>query len=174
MDDKNTALLEKMLDPEEKEAYFFADKLGKNADEETRDRLLELIQGNQWESAYLACRALAQSEFADLGLQATLEAVFDKRNKGVQGAFVQVLEHYNLEHSFVDVLKIYLFGNFKASQLAESYLNEVEFDITPRTIRKAEKHWKHYLHNPEDEGSTQIKRDFVEPMLQEMRDLFSE
>ncbi|WP_373398515.1 hypothetical protein V8V91_01870 [Algoriphagus halophilus] len=50
----------------------------------------------------------------------------------------------------------------------------MEFEITPKTIRKAEKHWNHYLHNPEDEGSLAIKKSEVEPMLLEMKELFSE
>ena len=174
MDEKLVAYLEKMIDPDEKEAYYFADKLGEKADEEVKDKLLVLLRGDHWEHAYLASRALAKSPFKEEGLEATIEAVFDKKFKSVQGAFAQVLELYNLEFKFVDILKIYLFGNFKASQLAEGYLNEVEFDISPRTIRKAEKHWNHYLHNPEDDGSLQIKKDFVEPMLLEMKDLFSE
>lgn len=174
MDEKPVAYLEKMIDPDEKEAYYFADKLGEKADEEVRDRLLGLLRGDHWEHAYLASRALAKSSFNEEGLEATIEAVFDKKFKSVQGAFAQVLELYNLEFKFVDILKIYLFGNFKASQLAEGYLNEVEFDISPRTIRKAEKHWNHYLHNPEDDGSLQIKKDFVKSMLLEMKDLFSE
>jgi hypothetical protein len=53
-------------------------------------------------------------------------------------------------------------------------LDSVEFDITPRTIRKAEKHWNHYLHNPEDEESVALKKLEVEPMLQELKDLFEE
>lgn len=174
MDEKLQAYLDKMLDPNEKEAYYFADKLGEKGDENSRNALLELIAGDNWEHAYLASRAVANSKYQEAGLDETLKAVFDKRHKGVQGAFTQVLELYNLEFKFVDIFKIYLFGNFKASQLAEGYLNEVEFDISPRTIRKAEKHWKHYLHNPEDEGSLQIKRDYVEPMLLEMKQLFSE
>ncbi len=174
MNDKLTALYEKMTDPKEGEAFKYADLLGQNADEETRDVLVALIEGDDWEKGYLASRALAKSNFHDIGLESTIKAVFDKNNKNVQGAFTQVLEHYNLELKFVDLLRIYLFGNFKASQLAETYLNEVEFDLAPRTLRKAEKHWKHYQHNPEDEGSMEIKRRFVEPMLQEIKELFLE
>jgi hypothetical protein len=84
------------------------------------------------------------------------------------------MEEFDLSERFVDIFKIYLFGNFKASTLAKSYLDEVEFDITPRTIRKAEKHWQHYLHNPEDEESVNLKKSEVEPMLLEMKQLFSE
>ena len=74
---------------------------------------------------------------------------------------------------FVDIFRVFLFGNFKASTLAKDYLDSVEFEITPRTLRKAEKHWNHYLHNPEDEGSLILKKAEVEPMLEELKALFS-
>ncbi len=172
MDEKAEYLIKRMTDPEEKEAFSFADKLGEVMTEESAQAMIDLISGDDWEKGYLASRAMSKSNYSNAGLKATIEAIFDKRNKDTQGAFTQILERYNLEDKFVDILRIYLFGNFKASQLAETYLNEVEFDVTPRTIRKAEKHWNHYLHNPEDEGSVEIKKLFVEPMLQEIRDLF--
>ena len=174
MEEEIQKLMDRMCDPNESNAYFFADKLGKAADENTKDKLIELVKGDKWEVAYLASRALSASRFNEEGLDAVLEAIFDKKNKAHQGAFVQIMEEFDLSERFVDIFKIYLFGNFKASTLAKSYIDEVEFDITPRTIRKAEKHWNHYLHNPEDEESLALKKLEVEPMLQELKDLFEE
>lgn len=162
-----------MCDPKESEAYYFADKLGSVANEEAKDKLIEVVKGDNWELAYLACRALSKTMFQEEALDVIFDAIFDKKNKSVQGAFVQILEDFDLSDRFVDVFKVFLFGNYKASTLAKVYLNEVEFDITPRTIRKAEKHWNHYLHNPEDEGSVELKKSEVEPILHEMRELFS-
>ncbi|SFN91061.1 hypothetical protein SAMN04488519_102414 [Algoriphagus ornithinivorans] len=173
MDQDIERLFEKMCDPNESEAYLFADKLGLKADEEAKNRLIEMIKGDNWEVAYLACRALSKTHWQEEALDAIFEVIFDKKNKNLQGAFVQILEEYNLSERFVDVFRVYLFGNFKASTLAKDLLDQVEFEITPRTIRKAEKHWNHYLHNPEDEGSVSIKKSEVEPMLLEMRELFS-
>jgi hypothetical protein len=172
MQEEIQKLFDRMCDPKESEAYHFADKLGGMADEEIKDKLIELVKGDSWEVAYLACRALAKTSFQEEALDAIFEAIFDRKNKSVQGAFVQILEEYDLSHSFVDIFRVYLFGNFKASTLAKDYLDEVEFDISPRTIRKAEKHWNHYLHNPEDEGSVLLKKSEVEPMLKEMKELF--
>ncbi len=174
MEEEVQKLLDKMCDPIESNAYFFADKLGKVADEDVKGKLIELVKGDNWEHAYLASRALSVSNFNEEGLDAILEAIFDKKNKANQGEFVQIMEEFDLSGRFVDVFKIYLFGNFKSSTLAKSYLDEVEFDITPRTIRKAEKHWNHYLFNPEEEGSVILKKSEVEPMLQEMKQLFLE
>ena len=162
-----------MCDPKEDEAYHFADKLGAMADEETKNHLITLVKGDNWEIAYLACRALSKTQWNEESLDAVFEAIFDKKNKSVQGAFSQILEEFDLSERFVDIFRVYLFGNFKASTLAKDYLDSVEFDITPRTIRKAEKHWNHYLHNPEDEGSLALKKSEVEPMLSELKELFS-
>src|SRR5690606_3244785 len=127
-------LINKMSDPSEKEAYFFADKLGKIIDEEGKDQLIALIKGDNWEVAYLACRALSKSTYSQEALEAVFDAIKDKKNKAHQGAFVQILEEFDLSHSFVDIFRIYLFSNFKASTLAKSYLDQVEFEMTPRTL----------------------------------------
>lgn len=173
MQEEIQKVLNRMCDPKEDEAYHFADKLGAMADEETKNHLITLVKGDNWEIAYLACRALSKTQWNEESLDAVFEAIFDKKNKSVQGAFSQILEEFDLSERFVDIFRVYLFGNFKASTLAKDYLDSVEFDITPRTIRKAEKHWNHYLHNPEDEGSLALKKSEVEPMLSELKELFS-
>lgn len=173
MSEEIEKLFARMTDPKENDAYHFAEKLGKMADEEVKNRLIDLVKGDHWENAFLAGHSLAKTQWNEESLDAIFEAIFDRKNKSVQGELVQVLEEFDLRERFVDLLKVYLFGNFKASTLAKDLLDSVEFDITPRTIRKAEKHWNHYLHNPEDEGSLAIKKLEVEPMLQEMRELFN-
>lgn len=174
MEEEIQRLFDRMCDPEEKDAYFFADKLGQKADEKIKDELVELLKNDSWEKGYLAARALSKTPFQKEALDGIFEVIFEKKNRAFQGAFVQILEEYDLSDRFVDLLKVFLFGNFKASSLAKSYLDSVEFDITPRTIRKAEKHWNHYLHNPEDEASVSIKKAEIEPILQEMKELFKD
>lgn len=174
MQEETQKLFDKICDPNEKEAFYFAEKLGRIDSEEVRDQLIELVKGDNWEVAYLACKALSKTSFNKESLDAIFEAIRDKKNQKHQGAFVQILEEFDLSESFVDIFRVYLFGNFKAETLAKDYLDSVEFDITPRTIRKVEKHWNHYLHNPEDEGSIAIKKAEIEPMIQEMKELFSE
>ena len=172
MQEEIQSLFKKITDPNEQDAYHFADKLGAMADEQAKDKLLELVKGEDWEIAYLACRALSKTSWNEEALDAIFEKIYDRKNKSFQGAFVQILEEFDLSNRFVDVFRVYLFGNFKASTLAKDYLDGIEFEISPRTIKKAEKHWNHYLHNPEDAGSLEIKKTEVEPMLQEMKALF--
>lgn len=174
MDEEIQGLINRMSDPNEKEAFYFADKLGKNLDVNGRDKLIELVRGDSWEIAYLACRALSQSSFNEESLDAIFEAINDKKNRPQQGAFVQILEEFDLSQRFVDIFRVFLFGNFKAQALSKMYLDEVEFDMTPRTLRKAEKHWNHYLHNPEDEGNLELKKLEVEPIFAEIRELLAE
>ncbi|MFC5623541.1 HEAT repeat domain-containing protein [Algoriphagus winogradskyi] len=174
MDEEIQSLIKRMSDPNEKEAFYFADKLGKKLDETGKNAVIELVKGDNWEVSYLACRALSQSPYNEESLDAIFEAITDKKNRAHQGAFVQILEEFDLSLRFVDIFRVFLFGNFKAQSLAKMYLDEVEFDMTPRTLRKAEKHWNHYLHNPEDEGSLQLKKLEVEPILEEIRELFTE
>jgi len=172
MQEKIQSLFNKITDPNESDAYHFADKLGSIADEDAKNKLIELVSAEDWEVAYLACRALSKTEWNEEALDAIFEKIHDRKNRAFQGAFVQILEEFDLSNRFVDIFRVYLFGNFKASTLAKDYLDGIEFEISPRTIKKAEKHWNHYLHNPEDEGSLEIKKSEVEPMLKEMKELF--
>ncbi len=174
MDEEIQGLIKRISDPNEKEAFYFADKLGTKLDENSLAEVSKLVKGDNWEIAYLACRALSKSSFNEQSLDVIFEAIYDKKNRTHQGAFVQILEGFDLSLRFVDIFRVYLFGNFKAQTLAKMYLDEVEFDMTPRTLRKVEKHWNHYLHNPEDEGSLELKKQEVEPILDELRELFSE
>lgn len=173
MDEKIERLFEKMLDPNESEAYAFAEKLGACADESSKPSLMELVRGDNWEHAYLAIKALSKSPWNDESLSVVFEAIFDRKNSSHQGAFVQLLEDFDLQDQFVNVFRVYLFGNFKASTLAKMYLDEVEFEISPRTIRKAEKHWNHYIHNPEDPESMHLKKSEAEAILKELKELFA-
>ncbi len=172
MNEELQKLFDRMCDPKESEAHHFAEKLGSKADEETKNKLIELVKGDNWELTFLAAKALSKTPWNSESLEAIFGAIFDKKNKSLQGTFVQLLEDFDLSESFVDLFRVYLFGNFKASTLAKEYLDSVEFDITPRTIRKAEKHWNHYLHNPEDPDSVVIKKMEVEQMMKELKDLF--
>lgn len=175
MQQKVQDLFRKMCDKDEAEAFVYADQLAKIGSEEVLSKLLELLRSEDFDDAYLAARALSKMENNQAALEPLLEVIHAKSNQNRNGGFVEMLEGFDLSDSFVDLFRIYLFGNFKASLLAKALLDSVEFDITPRVLKKAEKHWKHFTNNTNAESDEfMLKKDEVETMLQEMRDLFDD
>ncbi|WP_194775849.1 HEAT repeat domain-containing protein [Pararhodonellum marinum] len=167
-------LIEKMCDKNESEAYRYADKLAEIGGEEVLDELLVILKGEDLENAMLAARALSSMKDNQNALDPLLELIHDKSLRYQNGMFVQALEGFDLSQKLVDVFKIYLYGNFKSSLLAKEYLDHVEFDISPRTIRKMEKHWNHYQHNSPEDEAFELKKLEVEEMIGEMKALFDE
>ncbi|WP_215226117.1 HEAT repeat domain-containing protein [Echinicola shivajiensis] len=167
-------LIQKMCDKQEEEAYVYADQLAEIGGEEVLQKLVLVLKGEDIESGYLAARALSAMEDNQAALEPLLEVIHDKNNKMKNGTFVQALEGFDLSSKFVDVLRLYLFGNFKASFIAKDYLDYTEFDITPRTIKKAEKHWNHFQNNSKHDESFDIKKEEVESILSDLKSMFEE
>lgn len=174
MNDNIENLLAKMCDKQEEEAFKYADMLAEIGGEQVLKKLIPLIKSNDIEYVYLAARALAKIDGNQAALEAVMDAIHDKGNRHQNGALVQALEGFDLSSSFVDLLRIYLFGNFKSSLLAKEYLDYVEFDITPRVIKKAEKHWNHFVNNSKHDEEYRIKKTEIEEMLSEMKGMFEE
>ena len=53
--------------------------------------------------------------------------------------------------------------------MAKGYLDFKEFDITPRVIKKAEKHWNHYSNNIKHDEVYEIRKSEVDAMLADLR-----
>ncbi|AWW28746.1 HEAT repeat domain-containing protein [Echinicola strongylocentroti] len=174
MADNIDLLIQKMCDKQEDEAFIYADKLAEIGGEEVLYKLIEVLKGEDYESAYLAARGLSAMEQNEAALDPLLEVIHDKSNKMRNGNFVQALEGFDLSGSFVDILRIYLFGNFKSSTLAKEYLDYTEFDITPRVIRKAEKHWHHFQNNSANDQAFEIKKQEVEDIMTDLKGMFEE
>jgi predicted DNA-binding protein len=167
-------LIQKMCDKDEAEAYIYADKLAQIGTKEVIQALLEVLKSEDIEDAYLAARALSRMENNQEALVSLFEVIHDKKNQNRNGGFVQMLEGFDLTESFVDILRIYLFGNFKASQLAKDFLDSVEFEITPRVLKKAEKHWNHFKNNVNPNSDDfEIKKAEVEEIFQEINELLN-
>jgi hypothetical protein len=167
-------LIHRMCDPQEEEAFKFADQLAKIGGQEVLQALVPLLDSDDIQCSSLAARALSKMNDNDEALDPLLDAIHDKKNKNQNGALVESLEGFDLSSKFVDILRIYLFGNFKASTFAKEYLDYVEFDITPRVIKKAEKHWNHYTNNSKQDEEFELKKEEVETMLSEMKAMFEE
>lgn len=168
-------LIQKMCDKNEAEAYRHADKLAALGTEEVMQALLEVLTSEDLDDAYLAARALSKMDNNQMALVSLFEVIHDKKNQSRNGGFVQMLEGFDLAESFVDLLRIYLFGNFKASLLAKEYLDTIEFDITPRVLKKAEKHWNHFINNVNPNSDDfEIKKAEVEEILFEIKELLND
>lgn len=164
-----------MCDKDEAEAYVFADRLAKIGTEEVLNELLIILKSGDMDNAYLAAKALSQMKENQKALDELLEVIHDKKNQQQNGGLVQMLEGFDLSDKFVDIFRIYLFGNFKASLFAKEYLDTVEFELSPRVLKKVEKHWTHYLNNsnPHDE-EVKAKRTEAEEIIKEIRELLTD
>jgi hypothetical protein len=175
MEKNISVLLSKMCDKNEDESFVYADQLAEIGTEEVVDELIKVLKGEDIENAYLSARALSKIENNQKALEPLLELIHQKSMQNKNGAFVDALEGFDLSEHFVDVFRIYLFGNFKSSHLAKEYLDFVEFNVTPRVVKKAEKHWLHFLNNisPNSDDFI-IKKIEAETILNEIKNLFDE
>ena len=173
MENKIDFLIERMTDKEEKEAFKYAEELAAIGTEEVYQKAIELLKSKDWEVAYLSAKVLGKMEQRDEALDTLMEVIHDRDNSTRAGELVEALGVFDLSNHFVDVLRIYLFGNYKASVLAKEYLDHTEFDITPRMIKKAHKHWHHYQNNVKKDEAYEIKEKEVKAVFDDLHDLFS-
>jgi len=167
-------LFERMLDKNEQEAYKYAVRLAKTGDRNVFDKAIELLKGNDMEAAFLATQVLANMDNRQEALGSLLDAIHDHKNRHRNGALVASLEAFDLGEKFVDILRIYLFGNFKSSSLAKDYLDHTEFDVTPRVLRKAKKHWQHFKNNSNQDEAFEIKNAEVQEIFHDLDTLLGD
>lgn len=173
-EEKINGLLEKMLDKEQEEPLKYGEHLARIGGPELRQRLIRLMKEGDMEQAFLGGKTLSMMpEEKDKSLDALLEVIHHPANHPHNGGLVSLLDEFDLSQKFVDLFRIYLFGNFKASALAKVHLDYTEFDISPRTLKKAEKHWKHFLHNASHDEAFELKKEEAETILKELEDLLS-
>lgn len=174
MNDTTQNLIEKMCNKEEDNAYFFADKLATLNSPDSIPPLIELLTHEDHEIVYLAARSLGKMQDNQAALEPLLERIHNPKNKNTNGALVQTLDGYDLTDYFVDLFRIYLFGNFKSSALAKEMLDTLEFNMTPRVLKKLNKHWNHYQNNS-DQNSEEyhLKKAETEEMFEEINEILS-
>lgn len=162
-------LLVRFLDKNTETPLYFGEKLAKIGTEEVKERLLEVVRGEDMDNAYLAVKALSLMDNKEGVLETVFAVIHRPMNRDRNGGLVSLLEDFNLSEHFVDIFRVFLFGNFKASTLAKNYLDYVEFEITPRTLKKAEKHWSHFLSNASNDEAFELKKAEGEEIVQEIR-----
>src|SRR5690606_24738774 len=167
-------LIKKLTDKEEKDAFKYAEKLADIGTDEVFDAVVDLLENEDWEIAYLAAKTLGKMEQKEKALDSLMDIIHNRDHITRSGELVEALEAFDLSNHFVDVLRIYLFGNYKASVLAKEYLDHTEFDVTPRIIKKAKKHWHHYQNNVKKDAAYDLKKEEVNAIFQDLDNLFQE
>ncbi|MCP4520402.1 MAG: HEAT repeat domain-containing protein [Cytophagales bacterium] len=124
-------------------------------------------------------RDVAAVTLAKSGDERTVEPLFEaihkKENENTRGVLVGCLETFEIDSYFVDVFKLFLFGNFKVSAFALDLLNHKSFDIRQRTLKKASKALHHYSHNiGKDDEAAQGKLQEGTEILKEIEELLQE
>jgi hypothetical protein len=81
-----------------------------------------------------------------MGLEPLLDAIKSKDNSSIAGELMMAMEGFDVSGI---VCRVYSGSIFlvaiKYLVLAKEQLDFSEFDITARVIKKAEKHWNHYI-----------------------------
>ena len=167
-------LFETLFTDQEGDTFKVADQLAMCTQPWVREKLLTLLSDERYDIQYLAARAISKMPSRQEVLPQVFEAIHSHQNQGRNGAIVEILEEFDLSDHFVDILRLYLFGGFKVLQIAKELLDFTEFDITPRVIKKAEKHWKHYQNNSPRNDEYEMKRREVEQIFTDLKAMFSE
>ena len=167
-------LIDKMTADSANKAYDFSDQLARIGGKDVLAKMIELLQADNGDVQYLASRTLGLMKDHEEALSPLLEAIFDNKNKNIQGMLAEYLDEYDCSQKFVQLFKLYLFGSVKAAAMAKEVLDYEEFDITPRVIRKAEKQWSHYTGNVKKDELFELKKEEIDAFLGELKALFEE
>lgn len=166
-------LIVKLCDEQDVKAYKYSDTLGHTGGDYIVDAMIGLLKSPKEDVRYLAARTLSIATKDNApALPFLFEAIEAPENADKNGGLVEALSGFDLSEQFVPIFKLFLSKNFKVETMAKVMLDFTEFNITPRSIRKAEKHWNHYVHNtPHDELFT-LKEIEVNEILEDLKELF--
>ncbi|MBY0427409.1 MAG: HEAT repeat domain-containing protein, partial [Cytophagales bacterium] len=123
-------------------AFESAEKLAKIGGEEVVNQLVILLSSANYDTVYLAASALSKCSDNSMATASVFELIKSGEQPFIKSILTETLAGFDCSEYFIELLKLYLFGSFKVSAMAKVILDEQEFAITPRVIRKAEKHLK--------------------------------
>lgn len=155
-------------------AYEASDSLGHIGSDIVINEMINLLNHPQAESRYLAARTLGLVDNNGLALEPLLEAIQKKENISQAGDLLTALEGFDVSKHYVPIFKLYLFGSFKVSMIAKELLDYKEFDITPRVLKKAQKHWEHYSNNVKQDELFELRKVEVQEVLDDIKKYISE
>jgi HEAT repeat protein len=166
-------LIEELSGELNDKAYEASDSLGHVGTEEVVTAMINLLEAPFQESRIMAARTLGMVKNNSLALDPMLQAIQSKENSGVAGDLLVALEGFDISDIYVEIFKMYLFGSFKVSNIAKDLLDHKEFNISPRVIKKATKHWSHYSNNVKQDDAYELQKMEVEERLAELTDYLS-
>lgn len=163
-----------LLSENDDEAIIASDWLAKNLNDEIFTFLAELLNSEDEFARDIAAVTLAKTN-DNRAIEPLFEAIQKKENENNRGVLVGCLDAFDIDEKFVDIFKLYLFGNFKVSVFALDLLNTKSFDIRPRTLKKASKALHHFSHNiGEEDDKAQERKEEATIILKELEELLAE
>jgi hypothetical protein len=165
--------VEQLTGEMQESAYKASDALGRIGSEEVVDAMIKLLEHPYAESRIIAARTLGLIKDNKRVVEAIMHAVKDKENSAIAGDLLMSMEELDISDLYVEMFRLYLFGTFKVSTVAKGFLDFKEFDITPRVIKKAQKHWDHYSNNVKRDEIYELRKAEVESMLEDLRAFLS-
>ncbi|KYG72750.1 HEAT repeat domain-containing protein [Roseivirga echinicomitans] len=143
--------------------------LGSIGSEEVVNAMIALLDDPNPETRFMASRTLGLVENNSAALSWLFEAFKKKENSEILGDLIMALEGFDVSDNYVDIFKLYLFGSFKVSRIAEDLLDHKEFNITPRVLKKVQKHWLHYSNNVKQDEAFSLQKIEVEERLNDLK-----
>lgn len=150
-------------------AYEISDAMARIGSDEAMQAMIQLLGHPEPETRYLAARTMSLMKDNSAGLEPLLSFLQDPLSKGQVGDLLSFLEEFDISGHYVEIFKHYLFGNYKVSMVAKDLLDHKDFEITPRVIKKATKHWNHYTNNVKHDELFALKKAEVEEVLADLQ-----
>ena len=121
-----------LIGDNEDKAIEASNFLANRLDDEILTFLIDLLDSNDELIRDMAAITLAKNPDIRV-VEPLFNAILKSENENARGVLVNCLAYFEIDDHFVDVFKLYLFGNFKVSPFAFDLLNSKSFDIRPRT-----------------------------------------
>lgn len=163
-----------LLGDNEDKAIEASNFLANRLNDEILTFLIDLLDSEEEFIRDISAITLAKNP-DDRVVEPLFNAILKSENENTRGVLVNSLAYFEIDDHFVDVFKLYLFGNFKVSPFAFDLLNSKSFDIRPRTLKKALKALHHFSHNiGEEDEAAQEKKQEATTILKEIEELLAE
>lgn len=167
------SLIAALNGPLPENAHELSDTLGHVGNSEIVEAMLKLLSHENEENRIIASRTLGRIKENGSALQGLMDSIQAKENASIAGDLLVALDGFDISDRFVEIFRLYLFGSFKVSRIAKDLLDYKEFDITPRVIKKAKKHWNHYSNNVKQDDAYLLRKEEVEEMFEDLEEFLN-